>query len=270
MCLANFFKLFGKKYENEQPKEIDGTNIETVTQDGCEIDDNVNDVEITEEQNEQENLGSAQTNAKRMKILVDNGHGYNTPGKRSPYSGHGVEPEIPFFEYKWNREIAKPIVEQLVAKGYDAELLVPEDYDISLRERAKRVNAVCNKIGASNVILISIHSNAAGNGKEWKAAKGWSAYTSKGKTKSDTIAEFLYDEAEKNFKGRQVRKDMSDGDRDWEENFTVLTETKCPAVLTENFFYDNPDDARYILSQEGRDAVIKTHVDGIIRYINSL
>ena len=68
MCLANFFKFFGKKYENEQPKEIDGTNIETVTQDGCEIDDNVNDVEITEEQNEQENLGSAQTSAKRMKI----------------------------------------------------------------------------------------------------------------------------------------------------------------------------------------------------------
>jgi N-acetylmuramoyl-L-alanine amidase len=270
MCLANFFKFFGKKDENEQTEEINDTNIETVIQEESEIDDNVDDVEIIEEQDEQENLGSAQTNAKRMKILVDNGHGYNTPGKRSPYSSHGVEPEIPFFEYKWNREIAKPIVEQLVAKGYDAELLVPEDYDTSLRERAKRVNAICNKMGISNVMLISIHANAAGNGKEWKTAKGWCAFTSKGTTKSDTIAEYLYTEAEKNFKGRQIRKDMSDGDRDWEANFTVLAETKCPAVLTENFFYDNPDDTRYILSQEGRDAVIKTHVDGIINYINSL
>ena len=40
-----------------------------------------------------------------------------------------------------------------------------------------------------------------------------------------------------------------------------------PAVLTENFFYDNEDDVKYILSEEGRKAVIKTHIDGITNYI---
>lgn len=204
-----------------------------------------------------------------MVVLVDNGHGNNTKGKRSPYSGYGVKPEIEFFEYLWNRQIARQIVERLEEKGYNAQLLVTEEYDVSLSERVKRVNSLCSKVGTKNVILISVHANAAGSGKEWKTARGWSAFTSKGNTKSDVIAEYLYAEAEKNFKGMKIRKDMSDGDKDWEENFTMTYNTYCPAVLTENFFYDNVDDVKYILSNEGREMVIKTHVDGIINYIDS-
>ena len=202
-----------------------------------------------------------------VKILVDNGHGNNTEGKRSPYSLCKVEPAIDYYEYKWNREIAKPIVNGLKELGYNADLLVPEDIDVSLTERANRVNEVCEEYGSGNVILISIHANASGNGQKWMAAKGWSAYTTRGTTKSDTIAEYLYAEAEKNFVGRKIRTDKSDGDKDWEANFYICRKSKCPAVLTENFFYDNVDDIKYILSEEGRQAVIKTHIDGITNYI---
>ena len=59
-----------------------------------------------------------------MKILIDNGHGLNTPGKRSP--------DGTLIEAAYAREIAKRIVADLTDKGYDAELLVPEDEDISL------------------------------------------------------------------------------------------------------------------------------------------
>ena len=202
-----------------------------------------------------------------VKILVDNGHGNNTEGKRSPYSLCKVEPAIDYYEYKWNREIAKPIVDGLKELGYNADLLVPEDIDVSLTERANRVNEVCEEYGSGNVILISIHANASGNGQKWMAAKGWSAYTTRGTTKSDTIAEYLYAEAEKNFVGRKIRTDKSDGDKDWEDNFYICRKSKCPAVLTENFFYDHVDDIKYILSEEGRKAVIKTHIDGITNYI---
>ena len=67
-----------------------------------------------------------------MKILIDNGHGLNTPGKRSP--------DGQFLEAIYNREIAKRIVAELQNKGYDAELLVPEEEDISLNERVRRTN----------------------------------------------------------------------------------------------------------------------------------
>lgn len=56
-----------------------------------------------------------------------------------------------------------------------------------------------------NVILISIHCNAAGNG-QWLNARGWSAFTSRGTTRADTIANFLYTEAERQFVGQKSGK----------------------------------------------------------------
>ena len=204
-----------------------------------------------------------------MKILIDNGHGIDTKGKRSPYSANKITPAIDFYEYKWNRETASSIVNELLSLGYDAELLVPEETDVPLKERVKRVNAFCDKLGTSNVILISIHANAMGNGTAWMKGRGWAAYTTKGHTNSDTLADALYAEAGKNFKGMKIRKDFSDGDADWEANFYICKKTKCVAVLTENFFYVNVDDVQYILSNEGRQAIIKTHVDGLINYLAS-
>ena len=52
-----------------------------------------------------------------MKILIDNGHGIETPGKRSP---DGL-----FREYLYNREIARRVVSELTDCGRDAQLLVP-------------------------------------------------------------------------------------------------------------------------------------------------
>lgn len=193
-----------------------------------------------------------------MKILIDNGHGENTPGKRSP---DGV-----LREYAYAREIADDIVRELTKRGYDAERIVKENMDVSLAERARRANEFCGKLGTSNVILVSVHCNAAGCG-EWMQARGWSAYTTKGRTKADVLATCLYDVAETVFVGQKIRKDMSDGDPDWEENFYILQKTKCPAVLTENFFQDNKDDVAFLLSSEGKKQIVRVHVDGIIKYL---
>ena len=133
---------------------------------------------------------------KVMKILIDNGHGEETPGKRSP---DGL-----FREYKYARQIAEEVVKQLQAKGYDAQRIVTEDNDVSLAERCKRVNAICDKVGAGNVILVSVHVDAAGNG-QWMNASGWSAFTSRGKTKADVLADSLYDAAKKILAGKKIQ-----------------------------------------------------------------
>lgn len=196
-----------------------------------------------------------------MIVLIDNGHGSDTKGKCSP--------DGQYREYRFAREIASAIRQRLTVLGYDARLLVPEETDVPLAERVRRVNKVCGRYGADNVILISIHSNASGTG-EWMPANGWSAYTSKGKTKADALATLIYNEAVKNFVGRKVRTDYSDGDPDWEEGFYILRKTKCPAVLTENFFHDNREDIAFMTSPAGREAIVSTHVDGIVNYIKSL
>ena len=197
-----------------------------------------------------------------MKILIDNGHGSNTAGKRSP---DGL-----FREYAYAREIAAEITYQLRRKGYDAELLVPELYDVALIERVHRVNVKCQSNGASNVLLVSIHCNAAGNGKEWKSARGWEAWTSPGQTEGDKLAECLYESALESFApGTPIRSDWGDGDFDKENHFTILSKTLCPAVLTENFFQDNKEDVEFMQSESGKKAIVKCHVNGIINYVNS-
>ena len=195
-----------------------------------------------------------------MKILIEGGHGIDTPGKRSPDSS--------FFEWAFNREIAIGVVVKLVALGYDAELTVPEQKDVSLPERCNRVNKICNILGTKNVIFLSIHANAAGKGTEWMNGRGWCAYTTRGTTKSDELAECLYNSAVRTFEGMKIRTDKSDGDSDWESDFYVLKNTKCPAVLTENFFYDNREDLKFLLSDEGKKKIVECHVEGIIEYLN--
>lgn len=196
-----------------------------------------------------------------MRILIDNGHGENTKGKRSPDGS--------FREYAYTREIADDIVRELSNKGYEAERIVKEISDVPLQERVRRVNEVCGRLGNKNVLLVSVHCNAASNG-EWINATGWSCYTSVGKTKADDLADCLYQAAEEHLAGHhKLRKDFSDGDPDWEAGFYILKMTKCPAVITENFFMDNKNDVAYLRSSDGREAIVATHVDGIIKYINS-
>lgn len=193
-----------------------------------------------------------------MKILIDNGHGVDTAGKSSP--------DGRLREFAYARLIAIRIVDELMPRGYDSERIVPEENDISLKERCNRVNNICKKLGADNVILVSIHCNAAGSG-QWMSARGWEAWTSIGETKADKLATCLYDAAKE--AGFKLRKDETDGDPDKEGHLYILKHTLCPAVLTENLFQDNKEDVEYLLSETGKQAIVDLHVNGIIEYINS-
>lgn len=193
-----------------------------------------------------------------MKILIDNGHGIDTPGKQSP---DGF-----FREYAYTRFLASQIQERLLALNLDAQLLVPELEDISLPERCCRVNAICKEFGNDQVILISLHVNAAGNGREWLNARGWSCYTTRGQTAADSLANCLYEAARVQLPDMRLRTDYTDGDPDIESNFYILRHTSCPAVLTENLFMDNREDVAFLESDEGAQAIINLHVEGILKY----
>ena len=194
-----------------------------------------------------------------MKILIDNGHGVDTKGKRSP--------DGCLLEYAQNRLLAGRIVTALQARGLDASLLVPEETDIPLPERCRRVNAWCRQLGKDNVIVISIHANAAGRGDRWYDATGWCAYTSRGNTRADALATALYNAAQAHLPGKRLRTDYTDGDPDQEAAFYLLRHTICPAVLTENLFMDNHEDCDFLLSKEGQQSLVDLHIDGIISYL---
>lgn len=194
-----------------------------------------------------------------MKILIDNGHGVDTKGKRSP--------DGRLLEYAENRLLAGRIVSDLKAQGHDAELLVPEDNDVSLFQRCDRVNRFCYALGKENVILVSIHCNAAGKGDRWYNATGWCAYTTPKDTPADRLATCLYNAAQIHIPDQRLRMDLTDGDPDIEASFYLLRHTSCPAVLTENLFMDNQADVEYLLSDIGQTNLVNLHVTGINFYL---
>lgn len=194
-----------------------------------------------------------------MKILIDNGHGVNTSGKQSP--------DGRLREYAYAREIAKRVVNCLRCRGYDAERIVTEDEDISLSMRCKRVNDICRKLGSKNVMVVSIHNNAAGADGKWHNARGFSAHVGlNASARSKKLAAFLWDEA--------IRLDLKGNravpaERYISQNLAICRDTLCAAVLTENLFYDNKDDMEFLLSEEGKQKITELHVNSIITYIKS-
>ena len=135
-----------------------------------------------------------------------------------------------------------------------------------LPERCRRVNDWCRLLGKDHVILISIHSNAAGRGDRWLSARGWCAYTTRGATRADALATCLYEAARLHLPGMRLRTDYTDADPDLEKDFYVLRHTLCPSVLVENLFMDNPSDCAFLLSEEGQQSLVDLHVDGICDY----
>lgn len=159
-----------------------------------------------------------------MKVILDNGHGRDTAGKRSP--------DGRLREYAYTREMARRIAQDLKRQGIDVSLLVPEDTDVPLKERVERANRIYAETG-KQAILVSIHVNAAGN------------------------------------IGLTVRRETG-GRNYWVSSLYICKHTNCPAVLTENLFQDNREDVDYLLSDAGKQAIVRLHVKGIIDYLNSL
>ena len=186
-------------------------------------------------------------------VLLDNGHGKETAGKRSPVWSDGSQ----LFEWEFNRDIVRRISEKLEADGIPYRILVPEETDISLTERARRANEIAKENNGKAYVL-SIHANAGGG-------TGWEVYTSPGQTKADPMATVFYKEAEKEFApdGWRMRADYADGDPDKEAAFYILMHTKAPAILTESFFMDTEKDCRFLMSETKRERIANMHVAAI-------
>ena len=178
-----------------------------------------------------------------MIVLIDNGHGVNTPGKCSP--------DKRIREYSYTREIASLLEHALKEKGITAIRIVTEEQDISLSKRVSRVNTVCKEFGSQKCCLVSIHLDAAPpNDGKWHSARGFSV----------RIAEILKLQGNRSVPPEKY----------WVQNLAICRDTACAAVLTENLFQDNKEDVAFLLSEKGKEAIVQLHLNGILNYISSL
>lgn len=214
-------------------------------------------------------------------VVVDYGHGEDTPGKRYRFTDHQ---DFECKEWITNRMTAAGLIKLLIGNGYKVydpvadqwwtKELISDDWswedlhkgDVPLNTRVARANKI------KKSFLISCHSNAVGKSSSGPSinARGGLMYTSPGNTSSDKIAQSLHESFVRAFEGEGVwmrKGDTSDGDNDNEANFTMLTKTASPAVLGEMLFFVNIDDARYLMSERGQAVIAQAYFDGIVPFL---
>lgn len=196
---------------------------------------------------------------KNLVVILDAGHGKDTPGKCAP--------DKSLYEWQWTREIVAMLCERLYGlENIQTVILVPEEHDVPLKERVRRVNTIYHdaKIAGKECLLISVHINAAGHGT-WKNASGWSVWVSNNASdKSKQFAQISYREAvSMGLQGNRVVPE----EQYWTSNFYILRNTQCPAVLTENMFQDNKTDVEFLKSDDGKSKIVQLHLNAIKKYI---
>ena len=229
------------------------------------------------EQNEPE---QEMNNYSKLMVHLDAGHASTTPGQGSPaatfgitYGTHSVS-DLTLKEYEYNRKVVAEVDRRLRSLGFNTYIVTPEvDYDVPLSTRANRSNTMALQHPASKHIFSSAHVNAVGDGKTWYVGKDrsyWCAFTTKGQTAGDKLADCFYEAADEILPkyGKKIASDTSDGDRDKEENYTVLKKTNSPAVLVESLFMTNVDDVLFLKSDEGFNAIVEIYVRAVIKYFD--
>lgn len=184
-------------------------------------------------------------------IALDDGHGKQTPGKRTPYIkslGRQIH------ENEFNEAVVNALAELLLDAGFRVLLVAPTDADTSLSARTNAANA--NKCD----LYVSVHYDAIGNTFDYSTASGNTIYIYPGHRNKD--AGKLADAVGKHLKEGTAQK--------WrgikEADFHVLRETNMPAILTENGFMDDEKEALLMVDKEFQREVADEHFRGILDF----
>ncbi|MDQ3914502.1 MAG: N-acetylmuramoyl-L-alanine amidase [Actinomycetota bacterium] len=174
-------------------------------------------------------------------VVLDPGHGGNEAGRRS--SGGLVEADV-----VW--DLAVRVADRLAGMGARVRFTRTEAECPDASERARRANEI------QGDLFVSLHLNE----HEETTAEGASTYyfhtSAAGRALAEGIQESLVDLG--------VRDCRSHA-----RSYTVLRETRMPAVLVEPVFVTNPDEAKRLEEPEFRASLAEAIASGVSRYYSS-
>lgn len=181
-------------------------------------------------------------------VALDDGHGMETAGKRTP-----PIPELDgrvIRENEFNRAVVNYLDIELRRCGIGTLLVAPTDTDTPLSTRTSLANS-------NNAdIYVSIHYNAYDNAFNGYDPEGLEIHIYPGTNRrlAECVLKYLIQgTAQKN---RGIK----------ESDFFVLRETSMPAILTENGFMDNKREAMLMINPNFQKEVACEHAKGICEY----
>ena len=178
-------------------------------------------------------------------IALDDPHGWDTAGKRTPKFPDGTFMK----ENEFGSATIHKLAVNLLHKGFTVFYTAPTVSDVPLKERVKTANVK----GAD--ILVSLHANAVGSGSEFSSASGVETFCYKFGGKGEKLARAVH---------AQLIKGTKQKDRGVKEgNFQVIREPLMPAILVEAAFMTNLEEAKLLMSNDFRTEVAMEMYRGI-------
>lgn len=189
---------------------------------------------------------------RNMKIAIDDGHGMETAGKRTPAFSDGSVMR----ENEFNRAVVAYLHDELIRNGFSVVLTSPEDTDTAYATRVQRANE------AHADYFVSVHANAFGSG--WNDANG--------------VESFVYalNDAKTTGLARCIQHELIQAtglrDRGVKENpaLYVLRKTTMPAVLCECGFMTNAAEAKLLKSDAYRKKCATSICKGICAFVGKV
>lgn len=196
---------------------------------------------------------------KKYNLIMDPGHAgmafgnYMRAGKRSPEIPPGI------YEGDYNRQLANSV--KLLASrdryptrfGFDVEILNPGPMGISDRTKVNFVNQVAR---LEDVILLCNHCNASRK-KGWSNARGFKLFIGSNASKTSKmfatmINYYMGEKLDHAIPSRGIST----------RDFTILTETSCPAVYFEVGFMTNKHEVQ--LLQKYRSTIASAIIESVM------
>lgn len=217
---------------------------------------------------------TSQMEESNIRVVVDAGHGsiidktYQTAGKQSPE----WDDSLKIYEGVSVKQLSYMLVNELVCNDIDAQILNPELEDISLKERARRVNEIYEK--DKRTILISLHHNAAPYNEtaDFKDAKGLYGWKKGG---ASGLLFFVFNKKTQSYEIAKIMEETTRGVVEMPTgiriaNFYILRKTKSPAVLVEYGFMTTYGDCETISNVVKRQEFIKLIAFSLKKYNEKL
>ncbi|WP_434799678.1 N-acetylmuramoyl-L-alanine amidase [Terrisporobacter vanillatitrophus] len=205
---------------------------------------------------------------KKYLIALDDGHGMETLGKRTPpltkdlyIDGKLIRKKGEVIkENEFNSAVVKYLEKALKRCGFNVLLVSSGDSDVPLKTRVSRANSA----GAD--AYISKHYNAVGEKWQGKVKGLVTIIHYNSSSKSKELAKNVHEELwelhkDHNCKNFGVRKDTDISGF----SLYVLKNTKMPAILTESGFMDNMTEAVEMLDPKFQKADAEGTCKGICK-----
>jgi N-acetylmuramoyl-L-alanine amidase len=200
-------------------------------------------------------------------LCLDDGHGVETAGKRTPAFADGRV----IRENVWNKAVISLMAIDAQRLGFKVMLTAPEDTDTPLKVWTDRANAAWSayvkqlqaqgiKIANPKKIAVfySQHYNAMASTWDGSKAEGVSTHYYPGSVEGRKLAIAVQ---------QYVSKGTPQKNRDIvESNFFVLRETVMPAVLNEAGFMDDPREAALMVDTAFQKETATQALMGICEY----